>query len=55
VSEVVRLQELIAQKEAQIQHLQADNQRQAQEIKLLKEKVDLLIRRISTRLNWSCS
>jgi transposase len=46
VSEVVRLQELIAQKEAQIQHLQADNQRQAQEIKLLKEKVDLLIRRI---------
>ena len=46
MSEVVRLQELIAQKEAQIQHLQADNQRQAQEIKLLKEKVDLLIRRI---------
>jgi transposase len=46
VSELVRLQELIAQKEAQIQHLQADNQRQAQEIKLLKEKVDLLIRRI---------
>jgi len=46
VSEVVRLQELIAQKEAQIQHLQADNQRQAQEIKLLKEKVDLLIRRL---------
>jgi uncharacterized protein with PIN domain len=46
VSEVVRLQELIAKKEAQIQHLQADNQRQAQEIKLLKEKIDLLIRRI---------
>ena len=46
MSEVVRLQELIAQKDAQIQHLQADNQRQAQEIKLLKEKVDLLIRRI---------
>ena len=46
MSEIVRLQELIAQKEAQIQHLQADNQRQAQEIKLLKEKVDLLIRRI---------
>ena len=46
MSEVVRLQELIAQKEARIQHLQADNQRQAQEIKLLKEKVDLLIRRI---------
>jgi transposase len=46
VSEVVRLQELLAQKEAQIQNLQADNQRQAQEIKLLKERVDLLIRRI---------
>ena len=46
MSEVVRLQELLAQKEAQIQHLQADNQRQAQEIKLLKEKVDLLIRRL---------
>jgi len=42
----VRLQELIAQKDAQIRQLQADNQRQAQEIKLLKEKVDLLIRRI---------
>ena len=46
MSEVVRLQELLAQKEAQIQNLQADNQRQAQEIKLLKEKIDLLIRRL---------
>ena len=40
------LQELIAQKDAQIQRLQAENQRQAQEIRLLKEKIDLLIRRI---------
>jgi len=46
VSEEVRLLELIAQKDAQIQQLQADNQRQSQEIKLLKEKVDLLIRRL---------
>jgi transposase len=46
VSEEVRLQELIAQKEAQNRLLQAENERQSQEIKLLKEKVDLLIRRI---------
>jgi hypothetical protein len=46
VSEEVRLRELIAQKDAQIQQLQAENQRQSQEIKLLKEKVDLLIRRL---------
>jgi Transposase/Transposase C of IS166 homeodomain len=42
----VRLQELIAQKDARIGQLEADNQRQSQEIKLLKEKVDLLIRRL---------
>jgi len=46
VSEEVRLRELLAQKDAQIQQLQAENQRQSQEIKLLKEKVDLLIRRL---------
>jgi transposase len=46
VSEEVRLQELIAQKEAQNRLLQAENERQSQEIKLLKEKIDLLIRRL---------
>ena len=46
MSEEVSLQELIAQKEALIGKLQADNERQSQEIKLLKEKIDLLIRRI---------
>ena len=46
MSEEVRLQELIAQKEARIRQLEADNERQSQEIKLLKEKVDLLIRRL---------
>jgi len=46
VSEEVRLQELIAQKEAQNRLLQAENERQSQEIKLLKEKIDLLIRRV---------
>ena len=46
MSEEVRLQELIAQKEAQNRLLQAENERQSQEIKLLKEKIDLLIRRI---------
>jgi len=46
VSEEVRLQELIAQKDAQIGHLQAEKERQSQEIKLLKEKIDLLIRRL---------
>jgi hypothetical protein len=40
VSEEVRLQELIAQKEAQNRLLQAENERQSQEIKLLKEKID---------------
>jgi hypothetical protein len=46
VSEEVRLQELIAQKEAQNRLLQAENERQSQEIKLLKEKIDLLLRRL---------
>jgi len=46
VSEEVRLQEIIAQKDAQNRLLQAENERQSQEIKLLKEKIDLLIRRI---------
>ena len=46
MSEEVRLQELIAQKEAQNRLLQAENERQSQEIKLLKEKIDLLIRRV---------
>ena len=46
MSEEVRLQELIAQKDARIRQLEADNERQSQEIKLLKEKVDLLIRRL---------
>ena len=46
MSEEVRLQELIAQKEARIRQLETDNERQSQEIKLLKEKVDLLIRRL---------
>jgi len=46
VSEEVRLQELIAQKTLEIEHLQAENERLSQEIKLLKEKVDLLIRRL---------
>ena len=44
--EEVRLQELIAQKEARIRQLETDNERQSQEIKLLKEKVDLLIGRL---------
>lgn len=44
--EEVRLQELIAQKDARIRQLEADNERQSQGIKLLKEKVDLLIRRL---------
>ena len=46
MSEEVRLLEIIAQKEAQNQLLQAENERQGQEIKLLKEKIDLLIRRL---------
>jgi len=46
VSEEVALQEIIAQKDAQNRLLQAENERQSLEIKLLKEKVDLLIRRL---------
>jgi hypothetical protein len=42
VSEEVTLQEIIAQN----QLLKAENERQSLEIKLLKEKVDLLIRRL---------
>ena len=44
--EEVTLQELIAQKDQRIRELEADKQQMAQEIKLLKEKVDLLIRRL---------
>jgi hypothetical protein len=46
VPEEVTLQELIAQKDQRIQELEADKQQQAQEIRLLKEKLDLLIRRL---------
>jgi transposase len=46
VSEEVSLQEIIAQKDAQYRLLQAENERQSLEIKLLKEKIDLLIRRL---------
>jgi transposase len=46
VSEEVALQKIIGQKDAQIRLLQAENERQSLEIKLLKEKVDLLIRRL---------
>jgi len=46
VSEEVALQEIIAQKDAQNRLLQAENERQSLEIKLLKEKIDLLIRRL---------
>ena len=44
--EEVILQELLAQKDQRIRELEGDKQRQAQEIKLLKEKIDLLIRRL---------
>jgi transposase len=46
VSEEVILRELIAQKDAQISQLEADNQELRTENKLLREKVDLLIKRI---------
>jgi transposase len=46
VSQEVTGQELINQKEVQIQQLQADKEQLRQENKLLKEKVDLLIRRL---------
>ena len=46
MSEEVTLQELIAQKDERIRELEADKQQMALEIKLLKEKIDLLIRRL---------
>jgi transposase len=46
VPEEVTLQELLAQKDKRIRELEADKQRQAQEINLLKEKIDLLVRRL---------
>jgi transposase len=46
VSEEVRLRELVAQKEAENRLLRAENERLNQEVKLLKEKIDLLIRRL---------
>jgi len=46
VSEEVRLQEIIAQQDERIRELEADKQQMALEIKLLKEKIDLLIRRL---------
>jgi transposase len=42
VQKEVTLQELVAENRL----LQAENERQSQEIKLLKEKIDLLIRRL---------
>ena len=44
--EDVTLQELIAQKDRRIRDLEVDKQQMTREIKLLKEKADLLIRRI---------
>src|SRR5271170_3789754 len=44
--EEVTLQELIGQKDDRIRELEADKQQMSQEIKLLKEKIDLLIRRL---------
>jgi transposase len=46
VPEEVTLQELIAQKDQRIRELEADKQQLSREIKLLKENVDLLIRRL---------
>jgi transposase IS166 family protein len=46
VSEEVTLLEIIAQKDQQIRDLEAAQQQMGQEIKLLKEKIDLLIRRL---------
>jgi transposase len=46
VPEEVSLQELIAQKDKRIRDLEADKQQLSLEIKLLKEKIDLLIRRL---------
>ena len=44
--EEVTLQEILAQKDKRIRELEADKQQQAQEIKRLKEKLDLLIRQL---------
>jgi peptidoglycan hydrolase CwlO-like protein len=46
VSEEVRFQEHIAQKDSRIRDLEADKQQMSQEIKLLKEKIDFLPFRI---------
>jgi transposase len=46
VSEEVTLLEIIAQKDQRIRDLEAAQQQMSQEIKLLKEKIDLLIRRL---------
>ena len=46
MSEEVTLLEIIAQKDQRIRDLEAAQQQMSQEIKLLKEKIDLLIRRL---------
>jgi len=46
VSEEVTLLEIIAKKDQRIRDLEAAQQQMSQEIKLLKEKIDLLIRRL---------
>jgi transposase len=46
VSEEVTLLEIIAQKDQRIRDLEAAQQQMSQEIKLLKEKINLLIRRL---------
>jgi type IV secretory pathway VirB4 component len=46
VSEEVTLLEIIAQKDQRIRDLEAAQQQMSQEIKLLKEKIDILIRRL---------
>ena len=46
MSEEVTLLEIIAQKDQQIRDLEAAQQQMSQEIKLLKEKIDILIRRL---------
>ena len=46
MSEEVRLLEIIAQKDQRIRDLEVAQQQMSQEIKLLKEKIDILIRRL---------
>ena len=46
MSEEVRFLEIIAQKDQRIRDLEVAQQQMSQEIKLLKEKIDLLIRRL---------